>query len=72
LLPSAIGKKCIEFAAASGVALAGFDFKVDDEGCWYCLEMNPAPAFESYDHVMNGAIARRIVAKLAGYEHVAG
>jgi hypothetical protein len=65
-LPPEIGKACVEFAAASGVVLAGFDFKVDAEGRWYCLEMNPSPAFESYDHVLDGIIARRLVESLTG------
>jgi D-alanine-D-alanine ligase-like ATP-grasp enzyme len=64
-LPKAIKSACIEFAAASRVSLAGFDFKIDGEGRWYCLEMNPTPAFESYDRVMEGAIARRILARMS-------
>jgi hypothetical protein len=60
-LPEEIRAGSIAFAATSGVALAGFDFKVDADGHWYCLEMNPSPAFESYDHALDGVIARRLV-----------
>lgn len=64
--PEEISSACVRFAAKSGVLLAGFDFKVDREGRWYCLEMNPTPAFESYDRLMDGIIARRIVEWMSG------
>jgi hypothetical protein len=64
-LPLDVRTRCIEFAMATGVVLGGFDFKIDAAGCWYCLEMNPAPAFESYDHVLGGVIGRRLVEALA-------
>lgn len=60
-IPEEMERRCIAFAADSGVKLAGFDFKIDANGSWYCLEMNPSPAFESYDHVLENGIARRIV-----------
>ncbi len=60
-IPEEIEQRCTAFAKASGVNLAGFDFKIDANGLWHCLEMNPSPAFESYDHVLENRIACRII-----------
>lgn len=65
-LPPQIERLCVSYARSRGLCLAGFDFKLDAAGEWWCLEMNPAPAFEMFDHVLDGAIARRLLGHLLG------
>ncbi len=48
-VPSAIKKMCHDFAAAEGLTIAGFDFRIGEDGTWYCLEMNPVPTFLPYE-----------------------
>ena len=63
-VPPDIGDLCVSYAEEGGVTLAGFDFKVDLDGNWFCLEMNPTPSFESYDHVHRGQIAECLLSYL--------
>src|SRR6266508_5223609 len=56
-----IAELCRSYAKERGIVLAGFDFKVDEAGNWYCLEMNPSPGFETYDHVLEGRIGKRVL-----------
>jgi hypothetical protein len=65
-LPAEVAERCISYAKERGVVLAGFDFKVDEVGHWYCLEMNPAPGFEYYDRVLQNKIGRKILEYLLG------
>jgi hypothetical protein len=65
-VPPDIAERCASYAAAHGVLLAGFDFKVTPGGEWYCLEMNPAPGFEMYDHVLDGLISNHLLEYLRG------
>jgi hypothetical protein len=55
--PAAVVKKCVAFARAQGLMLAGFDFRVDGDGRWWCLECNPAPTFLPYEMETGQAIA---------------
>lgn len=48
-VPGEISDACHRFAAAEGLLMAGFDFRVTDEGRWWCLECNPAPTFLPYE-----------------------
>jgi glutathione synthase/RimK-type ligase-like ATP-grasp enzyme len=48
-VPEAIGQLCCRVAEAEGLTIAGFDFRVTDDGHWYCLEMNPVPTFLPYE-----------------------
>jgi hypothetical protein len=67
-VPTEIVERCISYAEERGVVLAGFDFKVDEAGNWYCLEMNPSPGFEFYDRVLEGKICRKVLEYLLGEE----
>ena len=60
-IPEEISAKCIKYAASRGIVLAGFDFKIDHLGNWFCLEMNPSPGFEGYDKVLGGSIGKALV-----------
>lgn len=61
--PDDVLEKCHAFCAGNGLRLAGFDFKLSAGG-YVCLEANPSPAFESYDHVLDGVIARAVLGLL--------
>ena len=47
-VPPEIGALCVTVAATEGLLLAGFDFRVDAFGLWFCLEVNPMPSFIPY------------------------
>jgi hypothetical protein len=47
--PPAVAHRCLATAAQEGLTLAGFDFRLDTDGRWWCLEMNPAPTFLPYE-----------------------
>lgn len=60
-----LAERCVTFAAAQGVILAGFDFRVDREGTWWCLEMNPVPTFLPYEAAAGQPIGDAILNLLA-------
>jgi hypothetical protein len=66
IVPINIHKLCTTYAASRDVFLSGFDFKVDPNNQWWCLEMNPMPSFESYDRALEGAIATSLCRALRG------
>ena len=64
-LPPELAERCVAFAAARGLNVAGFDFKIAESGEYFCLEMNPSPAFPFFDGCLGGQIADAIVRLLA-------
>lgn len=49
----------------SGLAFAGFDFRIDaGTGAWYVLEANPMPGFDYYDRRCGGAITAMLAEAL--------
>lgn len=50
-----------EVARAEGLLVAGYDFRVTDDDCWYCLEMNPVPTFLPYEMETVQPIAEAIL-----------
>lgn len=60
-VPADVARRCVAHAAGEGVVLAGFDFRVDDAGRWWCLEMNPVPTFLPYEAGTGARIGDRIV-----------
>lgn len=64
-LPPELAKGCVEFAASRGLNMAGFDFKIAESGEYYCLEMNPSPAFTFFDGCLGGEISNAVVRLLA-------
>ena len=64
--PQAVVEKCLKFAHVQGLLLAGFDFRVDGEGHWWCLECNPAPTFLPYEMETGQAIADTLLASMGG------
>ena len=65
-IPNPIRDACLKYAQSRGIIFAGFDFKVDFEGKWYCLEMNPMPGYEGYDKVLDHRITQKIFTYLSG------
>ena len=57
------------FAREQNMILAGFDFRVDENNQWHCLEMNPAPTFATYEIGAHQPISEYILC--AGLDHVA-
>ena len=43
----------------------GWDFKVDAEGRYWCLECNPMPGYSFYDRLGQGAVSRALVELLS-------
>ena len=51
-----LAQRIVELTAAQGLIFAGWDFKVDQNGDFWCLEANPMPGYAFYDRIMDGAI----------------
>jgi hypothetical protein len=47
--PAEIAALGVAHARAEGLLIAGLDFRTDDHGVWWCLEMNPVPTFLPYE-----------------------
>lgn len=59
--PDLIKNMCIDFAQTEQLTIAGFDFRVTDEGNWYCLEVNPVPTFLPYEMATGQAIGNALL-----------
>jgi glutathione synthase/RimK-type ligase-like ATP-grasp enzyme len=60
-LPSELARQVVESTRAMGLAFAGWDFKVDQDGKFYALEANPMPGYHPYDRAVDGAITRALL-----------
>jgi hypothetical protein len=60
-----LGDLCRRFATAEGLTMAGFDFRVDEEGRHWCLEMNPVPTYLPYEASSGQRIGDAVVDLLA-------
>jgi hypothetical protein len=65
-VPALLAELCRVAADREGLALAGFDFRRDPGGRWWCLEMNPVPTFLPYEAATGHPIGDAIVDYLAG------
>lgn len=63
-VPSSVAARCVQFAHRLGLMIAGFDFRVDSGGAWWCLECNPAPTFLPYELETGQPIADALLADL--------
>lgn len=59
--PDPIRNMCIEFARTEHLTIAGFDFRVTEEGNWHCLEVNPVPTFLPYEMATGQAIGNAVL-----------
>jgi glutathione synthase/RimK-type ligase-like ATP-grasp enzyme len=60
-VPDAIARRCVEVARQEELLLAGFDFRVDGRGRWWCLEVNPMPSFIPYQWATGQPIAESVL-----------
>jgi hypothetical protein len=65
-VPDAIQRLCAAFRAREGLTFIGFDFKVDREGRWYCLEANPMPGYDGFDERLGGRLSSALIDELWG------
>ncbi|HEX6186422.1 MAG TPA: hypothetical protein VFZ44_21200 [Pyrinomonadaceae bacterium] len=65
-LPSEVEERCFRLAVSMNLPVAGIDLRRSPEGEWFCLEVNPSPAFSYYQaHAglpISEAIARLLAA----------
>lgn len=48
-IPRRIEEMCLSLASTLGLPLAGIDLISPNPDCWYCLEVNPSPAFGYFE-----------------------
>jgi hypothetical protein len=65
-VPAEVKQRIVAASREMALPLAGWDFKIDDQNEWWCLEANPMPAFSPYDKPLDGAISRQVFAWLEG------
>jgi len=64
-VPLELVDRMIAAARAMGLLFTGWDFRVDAEGRWWCLEANPMPGYDVYDRRCDGAISDALCGLLA-------
>ena len=60
-LPERIRDLVIVGTRHIGLAFAGWDFKIDNDEQYWCLEVNPMPGYSPYDLRCDGAITRALL-----------
>jgi hypothetical protein len=65
-IPSELARLLVAKTAEQGLTFAGWDFKVDRDGNYWCLECNPMPGYSFYDRVCEGAISDALIKLLSG------
>jgi hypothetical protein len=64
-IPADLAALLVDRTAAQGLAFAGWDFKVDGDGRYWCLECNPMPGYSFYDRVCDGAVSDALIRHLS-------
>jgi glutathione synthase/RimK-type ligase-like ATP-grasp enzyme len=59
-VPEDLRRLLVKATRSIGLDFAGWDFKIDDEGVYWCLEANSMPGYGPYDAYSNGAISRAL------------
>jgi hypothetical protein len=65
-IPANLADLLVAKTAEQGLDFAGWDFKLDRDGTYWCLECNPMPGYSFYDRVCNGAISDALIKLLSG------
>ncbi|MDQ7993049.1 MAG: hypothetical protein AAGC63_15995 [Propionicimonas sp.] len=65
-LPPAVAERCVAVAAALDLPFAGIDLLRDDDGNWWCFEVNPSPAYSCFEEPTGLPIAAALARWLAG------
>lgn len=63
-IPDELARLCFRTARDEGLILAGFDFRVADDGAWCCLEVNPVPTFITYQAATRQEIGEAVVERM--------
>ncbi|MEU4067825.1 ATP-grasp domain-containing protein [Streptomyces wedmorensis] len=64
--PRELARRCADLADGLGLALAGIDLVLTDDGEFYCFEVNPSPAYSFYEDHTAQPISDAIARALAG------
>jgi hypothetical protein len=67
-LEDAVAERCVKAVAELGLAFAGLDLCVTDDGEWYCFEANPSPAFTFFEAATGQPIADTVATHLMGID----
>ncbi|MFD4599629.1 RimK family alpha-L-glutamate ligase [Streptomyces sp. NPDC058464] len=65
-LPASLAEQVVRHTAGQGMSFAGWDFKLADDGTYWCLEVNPMPAYDWYDRRLGGTITASLLGLLRG------
>lgn len=61
VLPVPLSERLADATEHMGLRLAGWDFKLDADGRYWCLEANPQPGYHPYDNAARGGISQAIM-----------
>lgn len=64
-IPDDLARLLVARTAEQGLAFGGWDFKLDADGTYWCLECNPMPGYSFYDRVCDGAISDALIKLLS-------
>ncbi len=65
-VPPELADRCVRVTASFGLAFSGIDLiQAQDDGDFYCLEVNPMPGYHGYDLTLNHAISDSLGALLS-------
>jgi hypothetical protein len=67
-LPPEVEERCFRLSSAMNLPVAGIDLRRTPEGEWYCLEVNPSPAYSYYQANAGLPISAAIARLLASAE----
>jgi hypothetical protein len=59
--PPSLRRLLVEGGKRTGLAFSGWDFKIDADKRYWCLEVNPMPGYSSYDERCGCAISRELL-----------
>jgi hypothetical protein len=65
-LPPEIEARCCALSRMLELPFCGIDFKLTSSGEYFCLEVNPSPAYSYYEETTGQPIARALVEFLVG------
>lgn len=68
-LPDDIRDRCIALSRALDLPFAGVDLFRDRDDNWWCFEVNPSPAYSSFEEPTGLPMAAALVRWLTGEEH---
>jgi glutathione synthase/RimK-type ligase-like ATP-grasp enzyme len=67
-LPADVADRCVRVTQHLGLVLSGLDLIHGSDDCWYCLEVNPNPAFSVFEDGVRDRVAGQMAAYLMGTE----